>query len=558
SITVAASANPVCVGTSVTFTATAVNGGTAPEYQWKVNGEDVTGATSTTYNFLPVTGDMITCTLSSNAICPTGNPATSNTITMTVSQILPVVVTIAASANPVCSGTSVAFTATPENGGSNPVYQWKVNGSKITGATNAVYSYIPTNNNIISCALTSNALCKINSTDVSDNLTMSVGSAQPVSVSIAASANNVCAGTSVTFTATPTNGGTTPVYQWKVNSVDVPGATNPTYSFIPSNGNTVTCVLTSSLTCATGNPATSNTVTMIVNPILPVSVSITASANPVVPLTSVTFTATIVNGGTSPTYQWRVNGVNVGATNATYTFTPVTSCNVDCVAGSNATCISGSPASSNIINEVVNFGVSCPGTPTVSYSGKTYNTVQIGTQCWIKENLDVGTIKNHTILSTNNGIIEKYCYNDLTSNCDVYGGLYEWNEMMQYVTAEGSQGICPSGWHIPTDAEFITLSTYLGGDISSGSKIKEAGTAHFTPTNTGATNESGFTAFPGGYLYGNSAFASLGSIGYFYTSTTSTQNTTWAIFRSVDYSTTSLGKGNNYKSTTTSVRCLKN
>jgi hypothetical protein len=125
----------------------------------------------------------------------------------------------------------------------------------------------------------------------------------PVNVSVAASANPVCAGTSVTFTATPINGGTTPAYQWKVNGSNVSGATNASYGFTPANGDVVICVLTSSETCTSGNPATSNAITMTVNQLLPVSVSVAALANPVCEGTSVTFTATPTNGGTTPAYQ---------------------------------------------------------------------------------------------------------------------------------------------------------------------------------------------------------------------------------------------------------------
>src|ERR1035438_4575700 len=76
----------------------------------------------------------------------------------------------------------------------------------------------------------------------------------------------------------------------------------------------------------------------------------------------------------------------------------------------------------------------CPETPTVTYAGKTYNTVHIGSQCWLKENLDVGTRINGSNDQKNNGIIEKYCYNDDTANCTKYGGLYQWDEVMQYAT----------------------------------------------------------------------------------------------------------------------------
>lgn len=102
-------------------------------------------------------------------------------------------------------------------------------------------------------------------------------------------------------------------------------------------------------------------------------------------------------------------------------------------------------------------GQPCPDTPTVLYDGQTYHTVLIGNQCWLSENLNVGIMIDGTIEQSNNGTIEKYCYNNETTNCTLYGGLYQWNEAMQYNTAEGSQGICPEGWHIPTDQELKTL-----------------------------------------------------------------------------------------------------
>jgi uncharacterized protein (TIGR02145 family) len=95
----------------------------------------------------------------------------------------------------------------------------------------------------------------------------------------------------------------------------------------------------------------------------------------------------------------------------------------------------------------------CPNLATVVYEGKTYNTVAIGNQCWLKENLDVGTQINGSLEQTNNSLIEKYCYGDLAANCTTYGGLYQWNEAMQYVTTPGTQGICPIGWHLPTQTD---------------------------------------------------------------------------------------------------------
>ncbi len=147
---------------------------------------------------------------------------------------------------------------------------------------------------------------------------------------------------------------------------------------------------------------------------------------------------------------------------------------------------------------VTSASANCGSPFTDSRDGKTYNTVLIGNQCWMKDNLNIGTRIDRIQEQTNNGTIEKYCYNNLESNCDVYGGLYLWGEMMQYYTPDGIKGICPTGWHIPTNLEWITLTTYLGGTAVAGSKMKETGTIHWNSPNT-ATNESGFTILPGGY-----------------------------------------------------------
>ena len=95
--------------------------------------------------------------------------------------------------------------------------------------------------------------------------------------------------------------------------------------------------------------------------------------------------------------------------------------------------------------------------PDVSYLGKTYHSVLIGNQIWLKENLDVGNMINGTQLQNNNGVIEKYCYENDPNNCVKYGGLYKWDEAMQYTTISGTKGICPSGFHIPTKEDFETL-----------------------------------------------------------------------------------------------------
>jgi uncharacterized protein (TIGR02145 family) len=146
--------------------------------------------------------------------------------------------------------------------------------------------------------------------------------------------------------------------------------------------------------------------------------------------------------------------------------------------------------------------------------------MQIGNQCWLKENLNVGTMINGVENMTNNSIIEKYCYDDDPTNCDTYGGLYQWDEVMDYVTTEGTQGICPDDWHIPSDVEWTLLTDFLGGESVTGGKMKEVGTTHWNSPNTDATNESGFTALPSGERGSNNgAFYSIGNAAPIWSST---------------------------------------
>jgi uncharacterized protein (TIGR02145 family) len=207
---------------------------------------------------------------------------------------------------------------------------------------------------------------------------------------------------------------------------------------------------------------------------------------------------------------------------------------------------------------------SCPGIPSVTYEGQTYTTVLIGAQCWLKENLNVGTmIISNTggQLQTDNGVIEKYCYGNNAVNCDTYGGLYEWNEAMQYVTTEGAQGICPDGWHIPTDEQWTMLTNFLGGSGVAGGKMKstgtiEDGTGLWYEPNMGATNESGFTGLPGGFRkHDNGDTDGLGWYGYFWSSSQKNTNIAWG--RGLEYNYASVNRGDYYKNDGFSIRCLK-
>jgi uncharacterized protein (TIGR02145 family) len=199
--------------------------------------------------------------------------------------------------------------------------------------------------------------------------------------------------------------------------------------------------------------------------------------------------------------------------------------------------------------------------------GKVYPTVQIGDQCWMAKNLNIGAKITGITEQSNNGVIEKYCYGDDDANCNTYGGLYQWAEMVQYLngatnTATWSpvptgnvHGLCPTGWHIPSDAEWTTLTTYLGGESVAGGKLKEAGTTHWQTPNEGATNESGFTALPAGYRYNDGTFSNIGNFGYWWSSTENYTSSAWR--RNVIYSYGIVYRIGSSKSYGFSVRCLR-
>ena len=229
------------------------------------------------------------------------------------------------------------------------------------------------------------------------------------------------------------------------------------------------------------------------------------------------------------------------------------------------TTICSSSADTVVISFAGAMGQPCPGVPPVLYEGQTYNTVKIGDLCWLRENLNVGTMIIMTgggQLQTDNGVIEKYCFNNDEANCDIYGGLYEWREAMQYVSNAGAQGICPDTWHIATDDEYAVLRDFLGGMYAAGGKMKSTGTLQdgtglWWEPNTGATNESGFTAHPGGWRNhtDNGYFLSFAATAHFWSSTQVGAPAAWK-WR-LAYQSVNLDRESNYKESGFSIRCVK-
>jgi hypothetical protein len=251
----------ICSGVINTFTATPVNGGALPAYQWRVNGLSV-GSSSNAYSYIPASGDVVSVKLVSSAACAMPDSAIS-VVTMTVSPTaMPVVSINPTPGTSVCEGTMVTFTATPFFGGSSPVFNWTRNG--MPAGSGSTFSYVPNNGDAVYCTMTSNYACRTLDTGHSSTVNMVVDTPLIPSVSIAVSPGTVLApGQTATFIAMVTSGGPTPVYQWHVNGAAILGATAPVFTAGGfNNGDSVTCKVLSSGPC--GGLSTFNSVALSV------------------------------------------------------------------------------------------------------------------------------------------------------------------------------------------------------------------------------------------------------------------------------------------------------
>jgi hypothetical protein len=349
----------ICSGTPVLFTAVPVNGGTTPAYQWKKNGTNI-GTNTYTYSISSlVSGDVITCVMTSGLQCVSNSPATSNAITMTVLPNVTPTVSISTPLTTICSGSNVTFTASPVNGGASPAYQWKKNGVNV--GNNAITYSVSTlaNLDVVSVEMTSNAVCASPLVVTSNSILMTVNQSTTPSVVISTPNGTVCSGSSVTFTAVATNAGTTPTYQWKVNGTNAGTNSSTFITSTLANNSVVTCDVTSSAACNTVNTVTSNSILMTVTtaPAAPVA----TSNSPVTTNGTITLFASTIAGAT---YTWSgPNGFNsiaqnptiasaTVAMNGTYSvFATVSGCSGP--AGTTSVTVSGTPLNVTISGTVM-------------------------------------------------------------------------------------------------------------------------------------------------------------------------------------------------------------
>jgi len=318
-------------------------------------------------------------------------------------------------------------------------------------------------------------------------------------------------------------------YQWFINGEIIPGADDPAFAAIYEGEYSV--VVMDANGCIRSS--------------FPVHYSIVPSAmfSYFADDLSVSFTNYSVN---ATSYEWSFGDNNSSAeTNPVHQYLQYGTYHVTLTA-------SNGPISSTVSHIVLltsePLQFECGDTLFDTRDGNKYPTIQIGSQCWMAKNLDAGQMLPETdyIPSTNNGVIEKFCYNYDPVNCATYGGLYQFDEMMDYVNIEKTRGICPLGWHLPSVSEYDTLfSNFNPGTVA-------------IDLQTGGT--SGFEALTSGYCYYNYqewVFGSLGQYGVLRTSSPSPSGSDYSpVFYyypgdGIIYAENMYNKSNGY-----SVRCV--
>jgi uncharacterized protein (TIGR02145 family) len=400
----------------------------------------------------------------------------------------------------------------------------------------------------------------------------------PPTAVVATSGN---ASASVAFVA-PTNNGGSAITGYTVTSspggITATGSTSPINVTGLTNGTAYTFTIVA--TNAIGNSVASAASTAVTPATVPgpptavVATSGNASA-------SVAFVAPTNNGGSaitgytvtsSPggiTATGATSPINVtGLTNGTaYTFTIV------------ATNAIGNSSPSTASSAVTPLPPVCPTSTVTDVDGNIYNTVAIGTQCWTKENLKVTKYDDGTAIpdqtsispSSNWGTLQTGARTDYTGATGIpsgqtyvstYGYLYNWYAVKGIATAGSTtyKNICPTGWHVPTDAELSTLESYLNTVAPTGSvggKMKSMGTTLWNSPNTDATDASGFSALPGGFRSTSGSFSSIRNYAFFWSATESVGSTSgFAWYRSLSTSSSIVGRNINEK-VGASVRCLR-
>lgn len=314
---------PVCKGTLLNFTLQSNNSGTNPRYVWKVNGNEVSGQNGTSFSTNSLdNGDIVTAEMLSNEQCPGPDPkAKSNSISLTIYDISKPGISITTDKTfPVCEGTMVTFSTQTTDGGSNPSFQWIINGTDIPGETSDTFkSSALKDNDFVSVRMKTSKPCSNPDEVTSAPLKISILPKLSGDVKITMDQTiPFCEGTPISFQATYSNVGNNPSFQWKVNGIPQGGNSSGFSPVNPATNDSIGLSVNPDGQCFTAESFNSNVIKLTILPNLTPSISISVSpSDTLCPLLyPLQFKATSVNVGKNPTYQWLINSVPNG-TNST-------------------------------------------------------------------------------------------------------------------------------------------------------------------------------------------------------------------------------------------------
>lgn len=317
SVSLTSGTNPSCFNSPLTFTAVPAAGVTNASYEWYVN-HAPTGITTNTFTSSTLNnGDIVSVEMSYTSACGATETTMSPDFTVNRQTSVPAAVSIALTTgtNPGCAGQQLSFTATPQNGGATPAYQWLVNGAP-QGSNSPVFTAMLNDNDEVSVQLTSNSSCASPATATSNIIVIEHHTiTADVSIQLVSGTLPACDGVPLTFEAFPVNGGTAPQYQWLVNSLPAGGAVNPVFtSSALQDGDEVTVTLSSSDVCVDNPYVTSAPIAVSILPTMTPGVfaGISNGSNPGCLDSLVEFTAIVNNHGVNADHTWFVNNIPAG------------------------------------------------------------------------------------------------------------------------------------------------------------------------------------------------------------------------------------------------------
>lgn len=363
----------ICPGSSVTFSATPVNGGGAPTYQWSVNGTIVGGATGSTFSPVLTANDTLVGVVMTSSLGCISTPTARDSVRINfLSPLTPAVSLQATPVGSICAGDTIRFLAQPTTGGAAPLYQWYVNGAVASGwGTDSTFVLIaPSDNDSVRVTLQSSAFC-VTTTDANASYTIDVIAAVSPSVSLQlVPSDTLCAGDPLTATASAINAGSG-TYSWYLNGV-LQGITDSIFtSSSLADGDVLVAVVQSGLSCAL-TPSDGDTVQFTVLPVEAPAISISPVSAGLCEGQPIQLAASYSNGGSSPSIVWDVNGVFL-STNDTITATLLNGDVVTVTLGSNSRCATSPTASATyqvVLQPVV--------TPSVSITSSPGDTLCVG------------------------------------------------------------------------------------------------------------------------------------------------------------------------------------